>query len=542
MKIESIKVRGFKRFADLEVSGIPREARLVVLVGPNGSGKSSLFEALNYWFSQVRGSINFAPDYHVKAGTDAITDWGQLMNRINVQFHGVTEDPRHHPERNRKLFYFRSAYRHEADFRVDHLSRVGDVLEDQRRPQLMISSEARVSDNYHRIVGLSIEALFDPAHKETTAGEITDRLVGRIREAMRRVFPDLVLLSLGKPMENGTFYFDKGASRHYHYKNLSGGEKAAFDLLLDFVVKCEFFDDTVFCIDEPELHMHTGLQAIVLEELLRHLPADSQLWIATHSIGMARRAMRLHKTSPSEIVFLDFGDRDFDNPQVMTPVTVDRKFWKRVFSVTMDDLADLVAPSEIVFCEGSKGLGTGERNPSFDATVYGTVFASSHPDTEFVPLGGTTEVETNAVLIGNVVGKLVDAARMWSVFDRDDRSDVEIEELQSKGIRVLRRRDLENYLWDDEVLAKLCSVNGHPTLATQVISKKQDLLNQAQANGISSDDVKRISGQLYNEVKRVLNLAGCGSNATAFARDTLALLLTPDTSVYRELEEDIFGS
>ena len=52
-------------------------------------------------------------------------------------------------------------------------------------------------------------------------------------------------------MQNGTFLFSKGATKTYAYKNLSGGEKAAFDLILDFTLKREVFNDTVFAVDEP---------------------------------------------------------------------------------------------------------------------------------------------------------------------------------------------------------------------------------------------------------------------------------------------------
>lgn len=147
MKIKSTHIRDFKRFTDLKISEVPAEARMVILVGPNGSGKSSLFEAFNYWFSQARG-ITFVPDYHVKVGTGPIQNWFELMQRIDVQFHGIAHDLRSDPELRKKAFYFRSAYRHEADFSVNHLTKAADILEDQTRPVMTINPEARVSDNY----------------------------------------------------------------------------------------------------------------------------------------------------------------------------------------------------------------------------------------------------------------------------------------------------------------------------------------------------------------------------------------------------------
>jgi hypothetical protein len=255
-------------------------------------------------------------------------------------------------------------------------------------------------------------------------------------------------------------------SRSYHYKKLSGGEKDAFDLLLDFIVKSESFDATVFCIDEPDLHMHTRLQASLLEELYRQLPTNCQLWVATHSIGMTRRAMDLHRASPSEVVFLDFGDRDIDYPQEMAPASVDRTFWKRVFGVALDDIAELVTPSEIV--------------------------------------------------------------------------PAEVADLKTEGIKVLRQRDLKNYLWDDEVLTKLCAVHNWAAAAAVLIAEKQSLLGEAEANGKPANDIKWISGRLYNEAKKHLSLTGCGNNATTFARDSLAPLITSGMAVYSELE-DVFG-
>ena len=79
----------------------------------------------------------------------------------------------------------------------------------------------------------------------------------------------------------------------YHYKNLSGGEKAAFDLILDIHLKKKFFPDAIYCIDEIESHLHTGVQGTILKELFDILPNDSQLWVSTHSLGVLRAAQSI---------------------------------------------------------------------------------------------------------------------------------------------------------------------------------------------------------------------------------------------------------
>ena len=46
------------------------------------------------------------------------------------------------------------------------------------------------------------------------------------------------------------FRFSKDDVTDFHYKNLSGGEKAAFDILLDVFLKRDEGKEAVFCIDE----------------------------------------------------------------------------------------------------------------------------------------------------------------------------------------------------------------------------------------------------------------------------------------------------
>ena len=95
--------------------------------------------------------------------------------------------------------------------------------------------------------------------------------------------------------------------------NLSAGEKSAFDLIMDMVVQSKYYPDAIYCIDEPETHMHTKLQGRVLRELYLLIPGQSQLWISTHSIGMLQEAEEIEKEHPGTVAFLDFGGRDFDN-------------------------------------------------------------------------------------------------------------------------------------------------------------------------------------------------------------------------------------
>jgi len=538
MKIKSIHLKGFKRFTDLKISGIPETARLVVLIGPNGSGKSCVFEAFNVYLGLSKGAANFDKTYHVKSDVQlpfAMNNWGDMNRNMTVEFHDFQQNWHSRDDVHKKAFYIRSSYRHEADFVMSSVERQGSMLDDPRRPQFLISPDTRVSDNYKRLVAASVAEIFDDTNGNPTKMEIRDRLIGKVQDSLRRVFGNLDLLGVGDPLEDGTFFFKKGNARDWRFKNLSGGEKAAFDLLLDFVVKTEKFNNTVFCIDEPELHMHTELQSRLLEEMLTKLPERCQLWISTHSIGTMRRAKDLALANPGEVVFLDFAERDFDLPIHITPSPVNRAFWKRTLLVAIGDMADLVAPEYIVCCEGAA-----TRGGEFDARCFRKIFESEFPDVDFVSLGGASEVEKNSMLISFVLGTVLSGVRISRVVDRDDRGDTEVAELCKKGTRVLSLRHLENFLFDDEILAKLCNEKGRPEKIPDVRAAKAAALQASIDRKNPRDDYKSMGGELYNALKTILGLTQCGNNTEEFCIETLLPLFTSETNIYKRLRADIF--
>ncbi len=298
----------------------------------------------------------------------------------------------------RSLMYFRSAYRNEADFTTSNVSRMGSIL-DAPKVSRMIENDVKVSDNYQRLVSASVDAIYSGARDETNVKALREGLIGPLRQSMGRLFGGLVVRGLGDPLQGGSFYFEKGTALDFHYRNLSGGEKAAFDVILDVFAKREAYPDAVWCIDEPELHLNTRLQAHLLEELLNLLPNDSQIWIASHSIGMMRKAWDTQRAHPSSVQFLDFEGVDFDKPVTMEPVSITRAFWQRTLAVALDDLAKLVAPAAVVLCEGAP-KGGGSRPGEFDASCYRRIFGDTHPDTDFISVGNENDVRQDRLRLG----------------------------------------------------------------------------------------------------------------------------------------------
>jgi hypothetical protein len=365
--------------------------------------------------------------------------------------------------------------------------------------------------------------------------------VGELRYGLRRLFPDLVLNSLGNPLDDGTFRFDKGASTRFEYMNLSGGEKAAFDLLLDIFVKRLSFEDAVYCIDEPEAHMNTRLQGALLEELYRLLPEQSQLWIATHSIGMVRRARELATRFPESVMFLDFGAHDFDNKVVLSPSRPTRAFWENILSVALDDMANLVAPHEVVICEGNPLGFVPSKNAGHDAEIYNTIFGDEFPDVKFLAGGNSKDVSSDRLGFLAALPGIVTGISVRRLIDRDDHSSSDLARMAKEGIAALSRRHLEAYVYDDEVLVALCNSVGKPEEAAALLMEKQQTIASSVDRGNPQDDIKSAAGEIYIRTKRRLALRACGNDQMAFARSTLAPLIRPDMRIYAELKRDVFG-
>jgi hypothetical protein len=213
MHIKRVYMEHFRRFTGLEIIDIPAKAKLVMLAGPNGNGKSSLFDMfLRYMDRHVR-NWGWDQTYHTKITDSKIVP---PPDRIDVEFH---ENDR--PDNPRKFFYFRSAYRNDPECAADSITQLGPAL-GERRFGRMIDNDATVASNYRRLYAQGLEDVFEKEDDKTTIGEFRGKIVGDIQKNLQKVLPELSLEGLGNPLKTQSFRFNKGASKHFNYKNLSG--------------------------------------------------------------------------------------------------------------------------------------------------------------------------------------------------------------------------------------------------------------------------------------------------------------------------------
>ena len=379
MRVSCLRIPGkFKRFGSLEIEALGADVDLVVMLGPNGSGKSSVFDAFLQWArAQGRRRRNNVSKEYFDSETGT---FGNPEVTLHSSSDSVTS------EQLGPLVHVRTAHRNTPDVLANTIEKQQD-FRSRRTLDRMVETDAALHEHYQRLVARVTPILWNLETDDAVGDlEAAKALLKPVQDSLARVLPHLRLTGLGDATSDGSFYFTRDSIRRFRYESLSGGEKAVFDLLLDIHIAATELGTPLICLDEPEIHLNPAVQASVLTELMQLLPVGSQLWIATHSVGMIRRAFDISSETPGRVAFLDFGQVEGPAPDVcLKPSQPSSQLVREAMSIALDDLARLLAPEVLVICEGSQ---VSDRIPVWDERIYRQIFRDLQPQVEFKSSGG----------------------------------------------------------------------------------------------------------------------------------------------------------
>jgi hypothetical protein len=154
--------------------------------------------------------------------------------------------------------------------------------------------------------------------------------------------------------------------------------------------------------------------------------------------------------------------------------------------------------------------------------------------------GNATDVRTDRLAIMASLKKIAKGVSIIPLIDRDDHSALDVIDLEATGYGVLGRRQIESYLFDDEVLDALCENLGRPGEKAAVRQIKADALAASVQRGNLGDDVKKAAGEIVQKIRQKFQLTGMGNDTESFERNVLCPLIKPDLNLYAELRQAIF--
>ena len=181
----------------------------------------------------------------------------------------------------------------------------------------------------------------------------------------------------------------------------------------------------------------------------------------------------------------------------------------------------------------------GNRRKDFDAEIYNRILGSQTPDVLFVSGGSSNQVANSGVSVRHTLANILPTSKIIAVCDQDDKSEAEIAQFEASGDIVLSHRNLESFLFADDVIEALVLREGKDELLGEALKLKEESIANSVQRGNPPDDLKSAAGNIYVGLKRLLGLQRCGSNTDMFMRDTLAPLVEAPMPAYQALRAAI---
>ena len=278
----------------------------------------------------------------------------------------------------------------------------------------------------------------------------------KYKEIFTSILPNKKLLDIN-PASPGEFKYSDESGQSLPFSSLSSGEQEVIKVLFDVARKD--IRHSVIIVDEPELHLHPTLTFKLIESLKNIGDHTNQFIFLTHSPDLISTYY-----STGDVYFIDQKDNGGNQAHRLSDLDHEHK---EVALLVGQNLGMFAIGKKLVFVEGEKS--------SIDRLSYQKIALTIDPEIRVLPTGSVLNIMT-LNHIEEQIRKAIFGIDLYMIRDRDGLSDEQVSVLEKNGrIKCLKRRHVENYFLDDEVLfmvaQRLYLIEGNPILTRDYITK-----------------------------------------------------------------------
>lgn len=435
MRIRKIELKNFKRFTDLTISDIPDSSKLVLVIGSNGSGKSSLFDAFDWLSKGPYKSLPYNGDdtanYYRKNSSSEPAALVEFIdgNLIEKKGTGVSKGI----ELVQRFLGRRSI---RIVPRISNNANTASVSSDNDSPMTYIENDTRFINDVFLFIQQINTALREPVFsgKQADTLKIFRDFIEPLNNSLLKIFggDETTTIQIAEfedasPNSTAKLIFKKGESK-INYDLLSHGEKQVIILLINFIVRQEYYKNSIIFIDEMDCHLNTALQSSLLDEIVtRWIPDNAQLWTASHALGFIDYARNSNTAS-----ILDFNLLNFDTKQELLPLSKDKLDVYEI-AIPKSTIASILKGYKLVVVEN-------KNDEHFNAAL-------GHDGYLFLPANNNREVFLTVKADKDKLG----------LRDRDYLRTDEIEKIKAQlpNLKILLLSTFENYIYHPDNIAEL---------------------------------------------------------------------------------------
>src|SRR6218665_191569 len=264
------------------------------------------------------------------------------------------------------------------------------------------------------------------------------------------------------------FYYTSNLGELLPFNSLSSGEQEVVRVVFDVMRK--EIKHSVIIVDEPELHLHPTLAFKLIETLKTIGDGSNQFIFLTHSADLISTYY-----STGDVYFIDTIQTGENQGRKLSDLSHNHK---EVVQLIGQNLGLFAVGKKLIFVEG--------EDSSIDRLAYHKIAQTVIPDAKVISVGSVANINMlNA--IEKQIRKSIFGIDIFMIRDRDGLDDNKIKEIEQNGrLRCLKKRHLENYFLDSEILFKVANklylMTVKPSLTKELIETETKKIAESTIN------------------------------------------------------------